>query len=106
MGIFDLFKREDINEGIQAFKEEDKAMLIDVREVDEFRQGHIPNAKNVPLSTSGDIEKVVKDKDMPLYVYCLSGSRSRTACMQFRKMGYTNVRNIGGIGNYKGSIQR
>lgn len=105
MGLFDLFKRTDINEGLSQYKSTPKAVLIDVREVDEYKLGHIPNSKNIPLSNIRKIENEVKDKSIPLFVYCLSGSRSGEATRMLVKMGYQAVTNIGGINGYKGKIE-
>ncbi len=104
MGLFDLFKRIDINEGLNQFKQTDGAKLIDVREKDEYKQGHIPNSINIPLSNLSIIEKEIKDKHIPLFIYCLSGSRSGEATRMLVKMGYEVVNNIGGINGYTGKI--
>ena len=48
------------------------------------------------------IYDVIKDKDTPVYVYCLRGSRSASAVIAMEKMGYTNAKSIGGIASYKG----
>lgn len=106
MGLFDFLKMPDINAGVKEFEENKDAVLIDVREVDEFKQGHIGKAVNVPLSTLNKVTNVVKDKNTPLYVYCLSGSRSSQAVAMMKGMGYTNAKNIGGIGSYQGVIER
>ena len=105
MGIFDLFRRKDINEGLVQFKNTKGAILVDVREKDEYRSGHIPGSKNIPLSTLNIIEKQVKDKKTPLYIYCLSGSRSAQATRMLVKMGYEIVNDIGGISGYTGKIE-
>lgn len=106
MGIFDLFRKKDINEGVRAFRAESKAMLIDVRDPGEFCHGHIPGARNIPLSRIGNAKSAIHDPDMPLYVYCQSGSRSRSAASALQKMGYTNVNNIGGIESYFGKLEK
>ena len=48
--------------------------------------------------------EIISKKDTPLYVYCLSGGRATGAVSAFKKMGYTNVQNIGGIQNFNGQI--
>lgn len=86
--------------------ENDKSIhLIDVRSPDEYREGHIPGGRNVPLNRIHEIEKAVPDRDAKLFVYCLSGSRSASACAHLVRMGYTNVVNIGGIAQWKGRIE-
>ena len=44
-------------------------------------------------------------KDSPVYVYCLSGARSAQAAAMLRRIGYNNVKNIGGIAGYKGEVE-
>ncbi|MEG0877130.1 MAG: rhodanese-like domain-containing protein [Oscillospiraceae bacterium] len=72
-------------------------ILIDVREPEEYAQRHIPNSKNVPISNIEGISDAVPDKSARIFVYCLSGARSRRACGVFAELGYTDVTNIGGI---------
>ena len=106
MSLFDIFRTSDINQEVENYRKESRAMLIDVREADEFRQGHIEGARNIPLSSLDKVASAVQDKDMPLYVYCLSGGRSGNAVSRMRRMGYTNARNIGGISAYRGKVVR
>ena len=106
MGIFDYFQKQDINEGLARFKNESRAVLIDVRTPDEYAGGHIPRSRNLPLDQITKAESALPDKNLPLYVYCEKGSRSKKACAQLEKMGYTNVQNIGGFETYKGKAER
>ena len=100
-------KRKNINLGIEEYKGTESALLIDVREVNEYSGGHIPEAVNVPLSTLNTrITKVVPDKNKTLFVYCLSGARSRKAADILKTLGYGKVKNIGGINAYKGDIEK
>ena len=46
------------------------------------------------------------DKAAPLFVYCLSGARSRMAVAQLQQMGYAKVTNLGGINSYRGKVER
>ena len=98
-----FFSRENINDLVAQCRGTEGAVLLDVREVDEFRAGHIPGAVNVPLSAINSIDI---PKDRPLYVYCLRGSRSKSAVGALRQMGYTDARSIGGILSYKGPLER
>ncbi len=79
--------------------------LIDVRSPEEYRQGHIPGSRNIPVDRIGEIQNTVADRDAKLFVYCLSGSRSAYACANLVRMGYTNVTNIGGIAHWSGEIE-
>ena len=106
MGIFDFFKHPDINKGIQEYRNTNGAVLLDVRTPQEYREGHIPGSKNVPLQQLDKISSVAHNKDIPLFVYCYSGGRSRQAVSMLQHMGYTNVQNIGGIAAYQGKVER
>ncbi|MBC7764891.1 MAG: rhodanese-like domain-containing protein [Hyphomonadaceae bacterium] len=72
--------------------------LIDVRTPQEFRTVRIPQSISVPLDKiSTTIQKVVKDKDAEIIVYCQSGMRAKSAASQLKSMGYKQVKNLGGI---------
>ena len=102
MGIFDLFNANDINK--EVANRSDSSVLLDVREADEYKSGHIPGAVNFPLSTLNQAE-LPWDKNTELFVYCLAGTRSRKAVSFLQSQGFTNVRNIGGIHSYRGSVE-
>jgi len=105
MGFFDLFKQNDINQGVKDYHNIPGAVLLDVRTPQEYREGHIPGSKNVPLQTIDKISAVADNKNIPLFVYCYSGSRSRQAVSMLQHMGYNNVQNIGGIAAYSGKVE-
>ena len=98
-----FFKRNSINEAVEECRNTPGAILLDVREADEFRSGHIPGAINAPLSA---INQVTLAKDTPLYVYCLRGTRSKQAVSNLKRMGYQDAKSIGGISSYKGKLER
>ena len=106
MGLFDFLKQPDINKGVADYRNTEGAMLLDVRTPQEYREGHIPGSKNVPLQTIDKIRSVADNKDTALFVYCYSGGRSRQAVSMLQHMGYTNVQNIGGITAYSGKVER
>ena len=98
-----FFHRTNINDAVEKCRNTPDAVLLDVREADEFRSGHIPGAINVALSAVG---QVTLPKDTPLFVYCLRGTRSRQAVSCLTRMGYQNVKSIGGITSYKGPLEK
>ena len=106
MGIFNLFKQADINRGVQEFRAAESSVLVDVRTPQEYQEGHIPGSKNVPLQQLDKISSVADNKNIPLFVYCYSGGRSRQAVSMLQHMGYNNVQNIGGIAAYQGKVER
>ena len=102
MGFFDLFQQADIDQGVKEYLATPGAVLLDVRTSEEYRGGHIPGSKNVPLQTIDKVASVAENKDTVLFVYCYSGARSRQAAGLLQRMGYRNVNNIGGIAAYAG----
>lgn len=106
MGFFDFLKQPDIDQGLETCRATPGAVLLDVRTPEEYAEGHIPGGRNVPLQRLDAVESVVKSKDTPLFVYCLSGARSRQAVSLLRSRGYTNVQNIGGISAYSGKVEK
>lgn len=105
MSFLDVFKRPDINAELEEMRKSPDALLVDVRSSGEYREGHIPGSVNLPLSGLGSRSSIGADKDSPVYVYCLSGARSAQAAGILRRMGYNNVKNIGGIAGYKGEVE-
>jgi len=106
MGLFHLFRHTDVNEGVAEYCSTPGAVLLDVRTPQEYREGHIPGSKNVPLQGIDKVADIVENRDTVLYVYCYSGARSRQAVSRLQHMGYTNVKNIGGIADYHGKVER
>ena len=106
MGFFDFFKQPDVNRGVVEYQSTSGAVLLDVRTPEEYRSGHIPGRKNIPLQTIDRASTVAENKDTALYVYCQSGARSRQAVGLLKQIGYTNVNNIGGIAAYAGKVER
>ena len=104
MGLFNFLRNTNINDGIAEYKTNDGAVLLDVRTSEEYRDGHIDGSVNIPLDRISSVENTIKDKNTPLYVHCYSGIRSGQAVSYLKKIGYENVRNIGGISSYRGKV--
>ena len=80
-------------------------IILDVREQDEYDEGHIPGAILIPYGEIADrAEKELPDKDQLILVYCRSGRRSKIAAEELVKLGYTNVKEFGGIIDWKYEI--
>ena len=92
----------NINKGLEEYRLTPGALLVDVREPEEYAAGHIPGAVNLPLS---GIRGAALPGGRPLFLYCLRGSRSRRAAGILKKMGYP-VKSIGGIRGYRGAIEK
>lgn len=73
-------------------------VILDVREQDEFDEGHIPGAIMIPYTEiENKAEQMLPDKDKQILVYCRSGRRSKIASESLAKLGYTNIKEFGGI---------
>ena len=92
-----FFNKPDINSAVEEYRNTPGAVLLDVREAEEFSSGHIPGAVNVPLST---IHSISIPRTSPLFVYCLRGTRSKRAVNILKRMGY-DARSIGGFVSYR-----
>ncbi|MBQ9511418.1 MAG: rhodanese-like domain-containing protein [Clostridia bacterium] len=76
-----------------------EAVMIDVREEEEYITGHAIGARMLPLGdiSSETVEKIVPRKDTPIILYCRSGARSAVAAQMLDEMGYTRVFDAGGL---------
>ena len=101
MNILNLLKRPSISDGVAAYQSTPGAVLLDVRTPQEYREGHVPGSVNLPLDR---LQSIKYKKDVPLFVYCYSGSRSGQACYWLSRQGYSKVRNIGGMMSYRGPV--
>ena len=73
-------------------------VLLDVRTKEEFREGHIEGAINIPLANLAyEIENAVPEKDQEIVLYCRSGVRTLTAAEILKELDYTKVYDMGGI---------
>ena len=73
-------------------------IILDVRTQEEYDQGHIPGAILIPdTEVEVTAEEVLTDKDQLLLVYCRSGRRSKLASEILVELGYTNIKEFGGI---------
>ena len=73
-------------------------IIIDARTQSEYDEGHIPGAILIPEYEIADrAEKQLHDKNQLILVYCRSGRRSKIAAEELVKLGYTNVKEFGGI---------
>ena len=73
-------------------------VILDVREQEEYDEGHIPGAILIPYGQIPEkAEQLLQDKDQLLLVYCRSGRRSKIAAQALMELGYTNIKEFGGI---------
>ena len=73
-------------------------VILDVRTTEEFAESHIKGAVLIPdYDIKSKAETVLTDKDQLILVYCRSGRRSKNASKELAELGYTNVKEFGGI---------
>ena len=82
----------------------EKLTILDVREIHEYAAGHIPSAKNFPLSTL-DIEFTRLDKNQKYYVICQAGGRSAKAYDFLDAQGFDVINIEGGMNNWPGETK-
>jgi rhodanese-related sulfurtransferase len=83
-------------EAVQCMNRE-KGVVIDVCGTDEFAQGHVKGAVNVPLDQlESSLEKAVKNKSTPVIMVCAAGARSKRAQAIAQKLGYEKVHSLNG----------
>lgn len=100
------YKQISQKEAMEIMKKETGFIILDVRTISEFTDGHIPGAICVPNEKIGssDIPQL-PDKSQKILVYCRSGRRSKEASEKLANIGYTNILEFGGINDWKGSVE-
>ena len=77
-------------------------VILDVRTPEEFAAGHIAGAILIPdYEIREKAESILTDKDQLILVYCRSGRRSKNAASELATLGYTNIKEFGGINDWK-----
>ena len=74
----------------------DNAVIIDMRDLKDYQEGHIVNAVHLPECNDSSMEKLEKFSKQPLIVCCRSGQRSTGVCKKLRKKGFDPVFNLKG----------
>lgn len=93
----------DTAQAARLIETEKDYIILDVRTEQEYKAGHIPNAVCIPNETIADKEpSELSDKDQLILVYCRSGRRSKEAAQKLADLGYTNVKEFGGIIDWTG----
>ena len=85
-------------EAKQIMDTQEGYVILDVRSQEEFDDGHIPGAILIPdTEITEKAEQVLTDKNQLILVYCRSGRRSKLAAEALVELGYTNIKEFGGI---------
>lgn len=92
-------------EAAELMAGEEAYILLDVRTQEEYDEGHIPGAINIPNEEIGTAEpEELPDREQMILVYCRSGRRSKEAAGKLAALGYTQVLEFGGIITWEGEI--
>lgn len=83
---------------------DESLMIIDVRTAAEYESGHIPGAVNIPYDTMPE-SMPEGSKEKQIVLYCRSGNRSGVARGILNEAGYSQVRDFGGVGNWKDALE-
>ena len=101
------YRQISMDKAVAIMRDEKNYIILDVRRPDEYAEGHIPGAVNVPNEEIGAAEiPELPDKSQMILVYCRSGRRSKEASEKLVKLGYTNIVEFGGIQDYEGEIEK
>ena len=85
----------------------EKVVILDVREQGEYDEGHIAGSILIPYTEiENKAQEMLPDKDKQILVYCRSGRRSKIAAKILSKLGYTNVKEFGGIIDWPYEIEK
>lgn len=101
------YRQISMDAAVKMIKDEKNYIILDGRRPDEYAEGHIPGAINVPnedIDTSDIAE--LPNKSQLILVYCRSGRRSKEAAAKLVKLGYTNIVEFGGILDWHGNIEK
>ena len=82
-------------------------VILDVRTREEYDEGHIPGATQISHEEIAEkAEEMLTDKDQLILVYCRSGRRSKIAAEALAELGYTNIREFGGIIDWPYEVEK
>ncbi len=106
-GSSNSYRQISMGEAVKMMKNEKNYIILDVRTPEEYLEGHIPGAINVPNEEIGTAEiSKLPDKSQLILVYCRSGRRSKEASQKLLGLGYTNIVEFGGINDWSGEIEK
>ena len=93
-------------EAKQIMDSEESYIILDVRTQEEYDQGHIPGAIVISHEEIEEkAEEVLTEKDQLILVYCRSGRRSKIAAKALVELGYTNIKEFGGISDWPYEVE-
>lgn len=106
--IFYLHQGDNLmNQMYKNLKAENNAIILDVREDYEYKEGHIKGCLHIPLHMLEDHAcEALEDFHQPIYVYCRAGVRSKVGCHILESQGYDKVYNLGAISDWPEELEK
>ncbi|HEY3463448.1 MAG TPA: molybdopterin-synthase adenylyltransferase MoeB [Gaiellaceae bacterium] len=87
----------DVTQARELLAADDRPLVVDVRELDEWTEGRIPGAIHIPRGNlESRIEQAAPDRAYPIFLYCAAGNRSAFAAKSLEELGYENVVSLAG----------
>ncbi len=106
-GDENMYERISQEAAKKIMDSDEEYIILDVREQTEYDEGHIPGAMVISHEQIAEkAEELLPDKDKQILVYCRSGRRSKIAAEALTKLGYTNVKEFGGIIDWNYEIEK
>lgn len=102
-----MYQQITPEDGKKIMDSGEEHIILDTREQDEFDEGHIPGAILIPYTEiENKAEEMLPDKDKLILVYCRSGRRSKIASESLTKLGYSNIKEFGGIIDWPYEVEK
>lgn len=96
-----------MNDIEKIMNENENYIILDVRTIEEYNDGHIPNAICIPNETIDEnVVNKLPNKEQLILIYCRSGNRSKQATIKLKDLGYLNLIEFGGIIDWPGEIEK
>ena len=101
------YRRITADEAQVMMAKTENYLILDVRTPEEFAEGHIPHAINIPMDQIGeDPPRQLPDRNQMIFVYCVRGIRSMNVANRLAHMGDRNIVEMGGIQDWHGEIEK
>lgn len=101
------YEQIDMEEAKELMESETGYIILDARTREEYATGHIPGAICIPNESIGtELPAELPEKNQLILVYCRSGNRSKQAARKLATLGYTNIKEFGGIMDWDGDIEQ
>ncbi len=96
-----------MNDIEKIMNENENYIILDVRTIEEYNDGHIPSAICIPNETIDEnVVNKIPNKEQLILIYCRSGNRSKQATIKLKDLGYLNLIEFGGIIDWPGEIEK